>query len=222
MRHHHLAFAISALLLLAGLTLASPAHAQELRSGSYQFKAEQISNSCAEAQTLKLAKQREARQEVRASNGDGSGRGRGKIATSLESLARARTRFGCVLVDPPWRYGNQGTRASTDNHYDTLSVEEIAAMPVGELAAESSHLHLWTTNAFLFDAKGLMEDWGFTYKSMLVWVKPEMGLGNYWRVSHEFLLLGVRGRAPFRSKSHRSWFEESRAEHSAKPETSIS
>ena len=167
---------------------------------------------------LKLAKQREARQQVFGLEEEGTPRARGKVATSLEALAKSKTRFGCILADPPWRYGNQGTRASTDNHYDTLSVEEIAALPVGELAAKNAHLHLWTTNAFLFEAREVMEAWGFTYKSVLVWVKPEMGLGNYWRVSHEFMLLGVRGKAPFRSKSHKSWFEEPRTEHSAKPE----
>ena len=168
---------------------------------------------------LKLAKQHQARKGVHVHEQAIGRRGRGKIAGSLESLISAKARYGCILADPPWHYGNQGTRASTNNHYDTMPLEEIAALPVDELAADNAHLHLWTTNAFLFEAKEVMDTWGFTYKSVLVWVKPEMGLGNYWRVSHEFLLLGVRGRAPFRSKSQRSWFEESRTTHSEKPES---
>jgi N6-adenosine-specific RNA methylase IME4 len=51
-----------------------------------------------------------------------------------------------------------------------------------------------------------------------VWVKPQIGMGNYWRVSHEFLLLGVRGSLPFADKSLRNWLEEPRGRHSAKPE----
>ncbi len=68
-------------------------------------------------------------------------------------------------------------------------------MRVGELVSHAAHLHLWTTNAFLFESKALLEAWGFEYKSVLVWVKPEIGLGNYWRLAHEFLVLGVRGGA---------------------------
>ena len=126
--------------------------------------------------------------------------------------------YGCFYADPPWSYGNQGTRASTDNHYGTMSVEEIAAFPIEEKAADNAHLHLWTTNAFLFDARTVMEAWGFTYKSCFVWVKPNIGMGNYWRVSHEFLLMGVRGSLPFRDRSLRSWGEFPRGQHSAKPE----
>jgi N6-adenosine-specific RNA methylase IME4 len=125
--------------------------------------------------------------------------------------------FGTIYADPPWKYGNQGTRAATSNHYDTMTVDEIAAMPIADLAAEKSHLHLWTTNAFLFDAKQIIEDWGFTYKSCFLWVKPQMGIGNYWRISHEFMLLGVRGSLTFQSKSEKSWMELPREGHSVKP-----
>lgn len=136
----------------------------------------------------------------------------------LEWLAGTSRRFGTVYADPPWQYENQATRASTDNHYRTLSVAEIAALPVAGLVAENAHLHLWTTNAFLFDARQILESWGFTYKSVFVWCKPQMGIGNYWRVSHEFLLLGVRGRCPFRDHGLMSWAELDRGQHSAKPE----
>jgi N6-adenosine-specific RNA methylase IME4 len=144
----------------------------------------------------------------------------GKTATTdaLEKLTAAGRTFGTIYADPPWRYDNQGTRAATDNHYETMTVEEIAALPVEQLAAPNSHLHLWTTNAFLFDCKGLMEAWGFEYKSALIWVKPQMGIGNYWRVSHEFLLLGVRGSCPFRDRSRMSWIEAERTVHSRKPD----
>lgn len=126
--------------------------------------------------------------------------------------------FGTIYADPPWQYGNQGTRGSTGDHYVGMSVDEICALPVARLAAEKSHLHLWTTNAFLFDAQRVMEAWGFTYKSCYVWVKPQIGMGNYWRVSHEFLLLGVRGGLTFAANNLRSWGEFRRSQHSAKPE----
>ena len=63
-----------------------------------------------------------------------------------------------------------------------------------------------------------MEAWGFTYKSVMVWTKPQMGIGNYWRVSHEFMLLGIKGRAPFADRSVMSWQSHDRIGHSSKPE----
>lgn len=136
----------------------------------------------------------------------------------LQTLIDRDMKFGTIYADPPWLYGNQGTRAATGNHYGGLSVQDIASLPVEALAADNAHLHLWTTNAFLFECKAIMEAWGFEYKSCLVWVKPQMGIGNYWRVSHEFLLLGIRGTCPFMNRSQMSWIQEPRTRHSNKPE----
>lgn len=140
-----------------------------------------------------------------------------RIVSSLNELQGEQ--FSTVYADCPWRYGNQGTRAATDNHYSTMTVDELCEMPVAKLASKNAHLHLWTTNAFLFDAKRVMDAWGFEYKSVFVWVKPTMGIGNYWRVSHEFLLLGVRGSLSFNDKSLMSWESIERGEHSSKPES---
>lgn len=137
---------------------------------------------------------------------------------TFDEIAATGVKFGAIYADPPWKYGNQGTRAATNNHYQTQTVDDICAYPVADVVAKDAHLHLWTTNAFLFDARRVIEAWGFEYKSCLVWVKPQMGIGNYWRVSHEFMLLGVRGRCPFRSRSQMSWIQENRTKHSAKPE----
>jgi N6-adenosine-specific RNA methylase IME4 len=141
----------------------------------------------------------------------------GCTVEDLQALVYAGKRFGAVYADPPWPYENQATRASTDNHYDPLTLDDIAALPVSDLVADEAHLHLWTTNAFLFECPRLMEAWGFTYKGVFVWVKPQIGLGNYWRVAHEFLLLGVRGDKTFADQSMPSWGSFDRLEHSAKP-----
>ncbi len=137
----------------------------------------------------------------------------------LSELVHAGKKFGAIYMDPPWSYENRATRAAADSHYRTMPLEEIAALPVKELAAESSHLHLWTTNAFLFACQSLFEAWDFEYKGVLVWIKPGFGIGNYWRVAHEFLVLGVRGNSPFLDHSQLSWFLAERLEHSEKPET---
>jgi N6-adenosine-specific RNA methylase IME4 len=151
-----------------------------------------------------------------------------KAASKPKALSAAHTvsglselegkQFGCVYADPPWQYGNQSTRAATDNHYGTLTVDQLCSWPVESVVADDAHLHLWTTNAFLPDAFRVIEDWGFEYRSCFVWVKPQMGIGNYWRVSHEFLLLGIRGDAKrFNSHSLKSWGEFDRTRHSSKP-----
>lgn len=136
----------------------------------------------------------------------------------LERFAETGPKCGTVYADPAWIYGNQSTRGATEDHYVGMTVDEICALPVARIAAKDAHLHLWTTNAFLFDAKRVIEAWGFEYRSCYVWVKPQIGMGNYWRVSHEFMLLGIRGSATFADKSLRSWGEFPRRKHSAKPE----
>lgn len=155
--------------------------------------------------------------EVTSETPEIAGRVGERVVCNLDELAGES--FGCIYADPPWKYGNQSTRAATDNHYATLTVDELCALPVETVASDSAHLHLWTTNAFLFDARRVIEAWGFEYRSCFVWVKPQMGIGNYWRVSHEFLLLGIRGDAKrFNNRSLKSWGEFKRGRHSSKPE----
>lgn len=138
--------------------------------------------------------------------------------TDIHALVATGQKFGCIYADPPWKYGNQATRASTDNHYSTMTIEEIAALPIGELALPKSHLWLWTTNAFLFECPRLFAAWGFEFKSSYVWVKTQMGIGNYLRNSHEILLLAVRGGLTGAARNVMSWGEFPRTQHSAKPE----
>jgi N6-adenosine-specific RNA methylase IME4 len=138
----------------------------------------------------------------------------------LHELVRAGKRFGTLYLDPPWKYD---LRPDDPTHrgrcpYPTMGLEEIAALPVADLAADKSHIHLWATNGFIAETLDLLRRWGFAYKSMFVWCKPQIGLGHYWRVSHEMLLLGVRGDCPFREHDARSWDVFERGRHSAKPE----
>lgn len=143
----------------------------------------------------------------------------GRKVTDFEALVRNGERFGCIYADPPWQYDNQGTRAATGNHYGGMTVEELCALPVREIAADDAHLHLWTTNGFLFECPKIFEAWGFEFRSSFIWVKPQIGIGNYWRNSHEFLLTAIRGNAKrFNDHSMKSWLECERGRHSAKPE----
>ena len=162
---------------------------------------------------LRLAKQQKASSTVVADSELPA-----QFYNDLQQLIATGQRFATIYADPPWEYDNQATRAATSYHYPTMTVQQIAAEPVAQLAADNCHLHLWTTNGFLPAAFTVINAWGFTYKSCFVWVKPTLGIGNYWRVSHELLLLSVRGKLPFRDGGQRSWIELDRRGYSQKPE----
>jgi N6-adenosine-specific RNA methylase IME4 len=142
----------------------------------------------------------------------------GCTVDDLQALIDRGERFGTIYADPPWKYGNGATRGAAARHYPAMDFEETRALPVPQLAAVQSHLHLWVTKDFLRHGLELLDAWGFEYKGQFVWVKPAIGTGNYWRVAHELMLLGVRGSLTFQGGGERSWQEYDRGEHSAKPE----
>jgi N6-adenosine-specific RNA methylase IME4 len=143
----------------------------------------------------------------------------GYVVTDLNVLLRRGAKFCCIYADPPWRY-DRTPRGAAEHHYPTMSVDEIATLPVAKLSADVCHLHLWTTHSFLFEAKRVMDAWGFAYKGVFVWTKPhhQMGTGYYWRGCSEFLLLGVKGDQTFLDRSIPNWACLDRGEHSQKPE----
>jgi N6-adenosine-specific RNA methylase IME4 len=87
------------------------------------------------------------------------------------------------------------------SRYGTLTVDEIAALPVGQAAPDRAHLYLWVPNALLPEGLRVMEAWGFRYKSNIVWHKVRKdggsdgrGVGFYFRNVTELVLFGVRGK----------------------------
>ena len=127
------------------------------------------------------------------------------------------TEFPCIVIDPPWRYDNVATRGAAEDHYPTMSLDELAALELP--AAPDAHLYLWVTNGFLREGFDLMETWGFTYKACLTWCKPQIGMGNYFRNSTEHVLFGLRGKLPTLANNVPTWFLADRTRHSAKPES---
>jgi N6-adenosine-specific RNA methylase IME4 len=123
-----------------------------------------------------------------------------------------------IIADPPWRYDNTATRAAAEDHYPTMSIAELCALPVArERSAPESHLYLWVTSAHLPEAFSVMAAWGFDYKTYLVWVKPYFGLGNYFRTATELVLFGVKGGLGTNARDLNNWFEAARERHSKKP-----
>lgn len=141
-----------------------------------------------------------------------------RVVTDLNELVEEGCRFSTFYIDPPWRYSNKSTRSAAEGEYQTMSIEEIMALPIPELTNQNAHLHLWVTKAFLPDGLTIIKHWGFEYKGWFAWCKRQIGIGNYWRSSTELLLLGVKGSLVFRDHSERDWIETGRTVHSEKPE----
>lgn len=138
--------------------------------------------------------------------------------------------YRTLVIDPPWEYRRAGglgsSRAAADN-YSTMTNAEIAALPVGDMAADGAHLYLWVTNPRLFaedhDALGpvdMLRGWGFRYLTLLTWHKlGAPGMGWYFRGDTEHVLFGIRGAAPIPPRLRLSnHFAAARTVHSAKPD----
>jgi N6-adenosine-specific RNA methylase IME4 len=127
--------------------------------------------------------------------------------------------FEVVAIDPPWNYGREydpdGSRVA--NPYPEMSQEEL--LKLQPPFAKDCVLFLWTTHQFLFDAKELLDHWGFTYKATMVWDKEKIGMGAWLRMQCEFCLVGIKGKPMWQNTTHRDIIRESRREHSRKPES---
>jgi N6-adenosine-specific RNA methylase IME4 len=108
--------------------------------------------------------------------------------------------YHTIVADPPWRYARSGVQGAVAGQYSTLSQADVAALPVADLAAPDAHLFLWATTPKLWDEPTpaqIAAAWGFTYKTLITWVKGERsGIGWYWRVDTEHVLFCTRGDAP--------------------------
>ena len=151
----------------------------------------------------------------------------------IDLLASARGRtFGTILADPPWQFQNRTGKVAPEhkrlNRYGTMTLDEICALPVADIAAEPAHLYLWVPNALLPEGLKVLDAWGFRYVSNIVWHKVRKdggsdgrGVGFYFRNVTELLLFGVRGRnartlAPGRRQVN--LLATRKREHSRKPD----
>lgn len=154
-----------------------------------------------------------------------------QAATDLLKFAAGR-KFSTIVADPPWRFQNRTGKMAPEHRrlsrYNTLTLDEIAALPVGDISADPAHLYLWVPNALLPDGLKVMEAWGFNYKTNIIWHKIRKdggsdgrGVGFYFRNVTELLLFGIRGKnartlAPGRSQVN--YIGSRKREHSRKPD----
>jgi len=154
-------------------------------------------------------------------------------AIAADLLARVgRHRFGTILADPPWQFQNSTGKVAPEHRrlsrYDTMTLPQIMALPVNQIAEDVSHLYLWVPNALLPFGLIVLDAWGFTYKSNIVWHKIRKdggsdgrGVGFYFRNVTELVLFGVRGKnARTRAAGRRqvNLVATRKREHSRKPD----
>jgi N6-adenosine-specific RNA methylase IME4 len=142
-------------------------------------------------------------------------------STKAASEALGKKLYGVIYADPPWPYdrapmGDEGRH--NDQHYSSMPLEEIKALPIP--AADDCYLFLWATVPMLPQCLEVMAAWGFTYKSASTWVKDKAGTGYWVRGICEHLLIGKRGNvlSPAPGEQFPGVIEAPRGRHSEKPD----
>jgi len=130
--------------------------------------------------------------------------------------------FATIVIDPPWPmkkierelYPEQGTSPG----YPTMTLEDIAELPVADKAAEDCHLYLWVTQKYLPDGLRLCSLWGFRYQCLLTWVKPSGFTPFSWMYNTEHVIFGRRGSLDVQQKGIKLAFDAKVTGHSEKPD----
>lgn len=163
--------------------------------------------------------------------------------TTLDPFADLNPPYSTIVADPPWQYdGSQGgafvipkpdgqwqtQRGVESMGFGSMPTEDIAALPVGALAAKDAHLYLWVTNAFMVEGHEICRAWGFKPKTILTWVKTHHGdparvsmkTGYYFRGATEHVIFAVRGSQPLLTDEGvpTAFLWPRVAQHSAKPD----
>jgi N6-adenosine-specific RNA methylase IME4 len=133
--------------------------------------------------------------------------------------------FDVISVDPPWNYeGENKNKTSFDsvgrrvaNPYPEMSTKEIKKIELPLM--NDSIVFLWTTHKFLPDALDILKEWNLEYKGTLVWNKEKMGMGAWFRMQCEFCLVGIKGNPYWENTKYRDILNESRRQHSRKPDS---
>ncbi|WP_408585961.1 MT-A70 family methyltransferase [Novosphingobium sp.] len=158
--------------------------------------------------------------------------------------ALAGKRFQLLYADPPWRTvlwdgaERTPTQKTGEDHYPTMSIEDMVALPVAEIAASNAVLVMWAIGSHLDQAIDLGRAWGFSYVTdLFYWAKQRqlrpnqadlftddvppcpIGMGKYTRKQVEPCLLFKRGKG-LRVLDHgvAQLIVEPKREHSRKPD----
>jgi N6-adenosine-specific RNA methylase IME4 len=150
-------------------------------------------------------------------------------------------KYKTIVADPPWRYGKWGAGSATTQTsreflvsttkndtgnlplpYPSMSLQEIAALPIPALADEDCELYVWTTQKYLPHTFPLLKGWGFYYCETLTWCKEPRGTGQggLFTPTTEFIVHGRIGKMPKKQRIDTTWWKVTRpVHHSQKPES---
>lgn len=134
-------------------------------------------------------------------------------------------KYSIIYADPPWHYNNKKSRGAATNHYPTMKLKDICALPVQDLAKDNCVLFMWATYPAIKEALQVIEAWGFTYKTIgFQWIKLNksgvgyfFGTGNWTRANSEICLLAVKGKPKRKSASVSQLIVSPVERHSKKP-----
>ncbi|OJU08709.1 MAG: DNA methyltransferase [Clostridiales bacterium 43-6] len=139
-------------------------------------------------------------------------------------------KFNCIYADPPWQYkvySKKGQGRSAENHYGTMSKDDIYSLPVSDIADDDCVLFLWVTFPCLLEGLETLKRWGFNYKTLgFCWVKRckkqthkwFWGLGFWTRANPEICIIGIKGNPKRISKAVHSVVDTPIEQHSKKPD----
>lgn len=157
------------------------------------------------------------------------------------------TKYSVILADPPWPFRvwnkDTGSGRSAEAHYKTMSLADICALPIKDLAAPNCALFMWAVWPSIFDAEKVINAWGFEYKTLAfewwklnkAWEKAQFpifahtdykwleklfffGMGYYTRCNSEPCLLATHGKMPVAVHNERNYIIAPVREHSRKPD----
>ena len=135
-------------------------------------------------------------------------------------------KYSIIYADPPWRYSSKKVKGAAENHYPTMGIDALCALPVSELSDKDCALFLWATFPQLPEALRLIKAWGFRYKTVaFVWLKRNRkspswfyGLGFWTRSNAEICLLATKGHPRRQSAGIHQFIISPVEQHSKKPD----
>jgi len=129
-------------------------------------------------------------------------------------------KYDLIVADPPWKYSfSKSSNRKIENQYETMDLKDIQELLPRFPIADNAVLFLWATAPKLREALGVMDAWGFTYKTQAIWDKRMIGMGYWFRGQHEIILVGTKGKysPPIPENRVGSIYSEKRGKHSEKP-----
>lgn len=137
-------------------------------------------------------------------------------------------KYKIIYADPPWGSNTQfgrDKRKGNEQHYPLMTLDDIKNLPVKDIADDNCVLFLWIVDTQLFDAKEIIESWGFSYKTVgFTWVKKTVtgkdhfGVGMWTRKNPEMCLLATKGKPKRINAGVRQLQKHLVREHSRKPD----